>query len=44
MATTRVAVKPMKVALISKAGGDFQIVDREIPEPGAGHVLIKVRA
>ena len=44
MATTRVAIAPMKVAQISKAGGDFEIVEREIPKPGAGHVLIKVQA
>jgi D-arabinose 1-dehydrogenase-like Zn-dependent alcohol dehydrogenase len=44
MATTRVAVAPMKAAQISKPGGDFEIVDREIPKPTAGHVLIKVLA
>jgi len=44
MATTRVAIAPMKAAQISKAGGDFEIVEREIPKPGAGHVLIKVQA
>ena len=44
MATTRVAVAPMKAAQISKAGGDFEIVEREIPKPGAGQVLIKVLA
>ncbi|MGC1417020.1 MAG: alcohol dehydrogenase [Candidatus Acidiferrum sp.] len=44
MATTRVAVAPMKAAQISKAGGDFEIVEREIPKPGAGQVLIKVQA
>jgi D-arabinose 1-dehydrogenase-like Zn-dependent alcohol dehydrogenase len=44
MATTRIAVAPMKVAQIPKAGADFQIVDREIPKAGAGHVLIKVQA
>jgi D-arabinose 1-dehydrogenase-like Zn-dependent alcohol dehydrogenase len=44
MATTRFAVAPMKVAQISKAGGDFEIVEREIPKPGAGEVLIRVRA
>jgi len=44
MATTRIAIAPMKAAQISKAGGDFEIVDREIPKPGAGHVLIKVHA
>ena len=44
MATTRVAVAPMKMAQIPKAGADFQIVEREIPDPGAGHVRIKVQA
>jgi D-arabinose 1-dehydrogenase-like Zn-dependent alcohol dehydrogenase len=44
MATTEVAVGPMKVAQVSKAGADFQIVEREIPEPGAGQVRFKVQA
>ncbi len=44
MATTQVGVKPMKVAQIPKAGGDFEIVEREIPKPGAGQVRIKVQA
>jgi len=44
MATTPVAVATMKVALIPKPGLDFQIVEREIPAPGAGQVRIKVRA
>jgi D-arabinose 1-dehydrogenase-like Zn-dependent alcohol dehydrogenase len=44
MATTRVAVAPMKVAQVPKPGADFQIVEREIPKPGAGEVLIKVQA
>jgi D-arabinose 1-dehydrogenase-like Zn-dependent alcohol dehydrogenase len=34
----------MKAAQISKAGGGFEIVEREIPKPGAGQVLIKVQA
>jgi D-arabinose 1-dehydrogenase-like Zn-dependent alcohol dehydrogenase len=38
------AVATMKVAQIAKAGGSFEIVDREIPEPGVGHVRIKVQA
>jgi D-arabinose 1-dehydrogenase-like Zn-dependent alcohol dehydrogenase len=44
MATTRVAVTPMKVAQIPKPGADFQLVDREIPQPGPGQVRIKVQA
>jgi D-arabinose 1-dehydrogenase-like Zn-dependent alcohol dehydrogenase len=34
----------MKVAQISKAGGDFEIVERQIPKPGPRQVRIKVRA
>ena len=34
----------MKAAQIPNAGGDFEIVEREIPRPGAGQVLIKVQA
>jgi D-arabinose 1-dehydrogenase-like Zn-dependent alcohol dehydrogenase len=44
MATTAIAVGTMKVAQVSNPGADFQIVEREIPEPGAGHVRIKVQA
>jgi D-arabinose 1-dehydrogenase-like Zn-dependent alcohol dehydrogenase len=44
MATTTVAVATMKAAQVSNPGSDFQIVEREIPEPGAGHVRIKVQA
>jgi D-arabinose 1-dehydrogenase-like Zn-dependent alcohol dehydrogenase len=47
MATNKVvpmAGKKMKVAQIAKPGSGFQIVEREIPEPGAGHVRIKVQA
>ena len=48
MATMRVAAKPelapMKAAQISKPGGDFEIVEREVPKPAAGQVLIKVQA
>jgi D-arabinose 1-dehydrogenase-like Zn-dependent alcohol dehydrogenase len=38
MATT------MKVAQVPKAGGDFEIVERELPKLGAGQVRIKVHA
>jgi D-arabinose 1-dehydrogenase-like Zn-dependent alcohol dehydrogenase len=34
----------MKVAQVPTPGADFQIVEREIPMPGAGHVRIKVQA
>jgi D-arabinose 1-dehydrogenase-like Zn-dependent alcohol dehydrogenase len=42
--TTKVATGTMKVAQISKAGADFEIVEREIPKPDAGQVRIKVQA
>jgi D-arabinose 1-dehydrogenase-like Zn-dependent alcohol dehydrogenase len=48
MATLRVASKPavarMTVVQISKPGGSLEIVEREIPEPEAGQVRIKVQA
>src|SRR5258705_3328286 len=44
MATAKTAIAPMKVAQILKPGGDFEIVEREIPTPLAGHVRIKVQA
>jgi len=34
----------MKVAQITKPGAGFQVVERDIPEPGAGQVRIKVQA
>ena len=51
MAASRATVVPipmkmrqMKVAQVSSPGADFQMVGREIPEPDAGHVRIKVQA
>jgi len=44
MATTRFAVAPMKAAQVPKPGADFEIVEREIPNPAAGEVRIKVQA
>jgi D-arabinose 1-dehydrogenase-like Zn-dependent alcohol dehydrogenase len=44
MATTRVALAPMKVAQIPKPGADFEIVEREIPQPAVRQVRIKVQA
>jgi D-arabinose 1-dehydrogenase-like Zn-dependent alcohol dehydrogenase len=44
MATTRIAIAPMKAAQIPRPGADFEIVEREIPKPGVGQVRIKVQA
>ena len=44
MATTEAALAPMKVAQVPAPGADFQLVEREIPKPGAGEVRIKVQA
>ena len=44
MATTQAAVLPMKAAQVPKPGADFEIVERDIPKPGAGEVRIKVQA
>ncbi|MEU6341701.1 alcohol dehydrogenase [Streptomyces sp. NPDC046977] len=34
----------MRVAQVSEPGGPFEIVERELPEPGPGHVRIAVEA
>ena len=34
----------MKAAQIGKPGGDFELIERDIPEPGAGQVRVKVDA
>jgi D-arabinose 1-dehydrogenase-like Zn-dependent alcohol dehydrogenase len=48
MATLTIAARPgvatMQVAQISKPGGNFEIVERDIPQPNAGQVRIKVQA
>jgi len=40
----KIAIAPMKAAQISKPGADFEVVERGIPKPRAGQVLIKVQA
>ena len=44
MATKAVTKEVMTVAQISKPGGDFEVVEREIPNPGTGQVRIKIQA
>lgn len=48
MATRRIPVVPevatITAAQISRPGGDFEIVERAIPEPAAGQVRLKVQA
>jgi len=44
MVTTKPGAATMKAAQISKAGGDFEIVERKVPNPGAGQVRIQVQA
>ena len=34
----------MKAAQLSKAGGDWELIERDIPEPGVGQVRLKVEA
>src|SRR5438034_10489261 len=34
----------MKAAQISKPGGNWELVERDIPQPGAGQVRVKVEA
>src|SRR3989442_5344471 len=40
----RVSMAKMKVVQVSKPGADFELVEREIPNPRAGHVRIRVQA
>ena len=44
MAATKRAAGLMKAVQVAGAGGPFQVVEREIPEPGAGEVRIRVQA
>ena len=44
MGTATIATTTMKVAQVPKAGADFEIVERRIPEPDRGQVRIKVLA
>jgi propanol-preferring alcohol dehydrogenase len=37
-------MKKMKAVQVSKAGGPFELVERDVPEAGAGQVRIKVAA
>jgi D-arabinose 1-dehydrogenase-like Zn-dependent alcohol dehydrogenase len=41
---TAVAATTMKAAQVAKGGAGFEIVEREIPEPGTGQVRIQVLA
>src|SRR5882672_1051679 len=34
----------MKAAIVAKPGADFEIVEREVPSPGAGQVRLRVQA
>lgn len=43
MATAKRSTK-MNAVQVPAAGADFQVVEREIPEPGAGQVRVKVQA
>jgi D-arabinose 1-dehydrogenase-like Zn-dependent alcohol dehydrogenase len=38
------SVAKMKVAVIPKAGAEFEVIEREIPTPGKGQVRIRVQA
>src|SRR5271155_1344661 len=44
MATAAIAAGTMRAAQVPSPGADFQMVEREIPNPGAGQVRIRVQA
>lgn len=37
-------MRTMKAVQVTSAGGPFELVEREVPEPPDGHVLVKVQA
>lgn len=37
-------VRKMKAALVTEPKGAIQVVERDVPQPGAGQVLVKVQA
>jgi len=43
-ATAKPGPAPMRAAQISRPHGEFELVEREIPQPGSGQVRIKVQA
>jgi D-arabinose 1-dehydrogenase-like Zn-dependent alcohol dehydrogenase len=44
MSASKRSKTTMKVVQVPAAGADFQLIEREIPEPGAGDVRIRVQA
>jgi D-arabinose 1-dehydrogenase-like Zn-dependent alcohol dehydrogenase len=44
MATSKRSTTTMKAVQVPAPGADFEIIEREIPEPGAGQVRIRVQA
>ena len=44
MAAISIAIRTMKAAQIAGPGAEFEVVERDIPEPGPGQVRIKVQA
>src|SRR5689334_6688984 len=44
MATAEIPIPRMKAAVVPKAGGAFQLVEREVPRAGRRQVRIKVQA
>src|SRR6266571_2508964 len=41
---SQVAVKTMKAVQVSRPKGPWEVVERDIPEPGPGQVRIQVKA
>lgn len=44
MASMTTGTATMKAAQVSKGGADFEVVERKVPQPGAGEVRIKIQA
>lgn len=37
-------MRTMKAVEVKQAGGPLELVERDVPEPSEGHVLIKIQA
>ncbi|GKS64152.1 hypothetical protein YTPLAS72_14560 [Nitrospira sp.] len=42
--TRRATVARMKAVQVSKSGGEWELIEREVPDPGSGQIRIKVEA
>jgi D-arabinose 1-dehydrogenase-like Zn-dependent alcohol dehydrogenase len=44
MATSAIGAGTMQTAQVARPGADFQVIEREVPDPGTGQVRIRIEA